>query len=73
MAYKKIGSIENTSEIQFNQKLIITGSISSVGWMWRIEGVFGHAKSGIVFKDLHGCVHHVDENISLSILQKSIA
>lgn len=70
MAYKTIGAIENISEIPLNQNLIVTGSVSNVGWMWRIEGIFKHTKNGIVFKDTHGCAHLVDENISLSILKK---
>lgn len=73
MEHKTIGAIESISEIPLNHNLIVTGSVSNVGWMWRIEGVFEHAKSGIVFRDIHGCVHHVDENISLSILEKSVA
>lgn len=73
MSYKKVGAIENISEIPFNTNIIVTGSVSGIGWMWRIEGIFKHEKSGIVFRDIHGCVHHVDGNISLSILEKIIA
>lgn len=73
VVYKTIGSIEDISQIPLNQNLIVTGSVSDVGWMWRIEGVFKHTKNGIVFKDIHGCVHHINKNISLTMLEKSIA
>lgn len=73
MSYKKVGVIESISEIPFNKNIIVTGSVGCNDWKWRMEGEFKHKGKGIVFRDVHGCVSHVGETISLNILEKVTA
>ncbi|MFL0365357.1 hypothetical protein ACH0BF_20325 [Pseudobacillus sp. 179-B 2D1 NHS] len=71
MEYKMIGTIDNISEIPFDENLIVTGRIGS-SWRWRMPGVFKKQDNKIIFRNMHEMSTEIDENteIGLNILEK---
>jgi len=72
MGYKKIGTIDDISEIPFNKNVIVSGRVDKTGWMWQMGGVFGKGGDKIVFVDNEiGMAREVkEEEISLNVLEK---
>ena len=71
MAYEKIGTIDDISEIQFNKKIIVSGSVDKTGWMWHMGGMFMRIGNEIVFKNEYGMVTKVEDGkIGLNILRE---
>ncbi len=71
MKYKRIGTIDNISQIPFDKNLIVTGRIGN-GWSWQMPGVFKKQENMIVFRNEHEMSTVIDKNteISLNILEK---
>lgn len=71
MMYKKIGTIDNLSEILFNKKLIVTGTIGN-GWLYQMPGVFKKIGNKIVFRNDNDMSTEIDEKtcISLNVLER---
>ncbi|MCO7175542.1 hypothetical protein ACFP7A_00885 [Sporolactobacillus kofuensis] len=71
MAYKKIGTIDNISQIPFNKNLIVTGRMGN-GWSWHMPGVFKKQGNKIVFRNVHEMSTEIDKNtiIGLNILEE---
>ncbi|MED3779377.1 hypothetical protein P4560_02270 [Heyndrickxia sporothermodurans] len=71
MEYKKVGTIDNISEIPFDKNIIVTGRIG-IGWSWQMPGVFRQKENKIFFRNEHEMSTVIDENtvISLNILEK---
>lgn len=72
MVYKRIGTIDNISQIPFNKNLIVTGRIGN-GWSWQMPGVFKKQENKIVFRNEYEMSTEIDENtvISLNVLEKN--
>lgn len=71
MAYEKIGVIEDESEIQFDEHIIVNGRVDRAGWMWHMGGVFKRKGNEIVFENEHGMNTKVEcGEISLTVLKK---
>ena len=72
MAYKKVGVIENISDIQFNKDIVVNGSVDKTGWMWHMEGKFEKRGDKIVFVDnVIGLAREVKEGeIGLTALKE---
>ncbi len=72
MGYKKIGTIDDISELPFNKNVIVSGRVDKTGWMWQMGGVFGKRGDKIVFIDnVIGMAREVKEGeIGLNILEK---
>lgn len=71
MTYKRIGTIDNISQIPFDKDLILTGRIGN-GWSHQMPGVFKKQGNKIVFRNVYEMSTVIDENtdISLNILEK---
>lgn len=71
MMYKKIGTIDNISEIPFNKKLIVTGKVDKIGWMWQMGGMFIKIGNEIIFRNEYDMTTKVEDGeIGLNILEK---
>lgn len=71
MKYRKIGTLDNISEIPFNRNIIVSGRVDKTGWMWQMGGTFKKEKNQIIFKNDYGMTTKVEEKeISLNVLEK---
>lgn len=72
MTYQKIGTIDSISEIEFDKKIIVSGHVNKIGWMWRMPGIFKQQGKEIFFENEHGMKSKVVEGeIGLNILRTS--
>lgn len=71
MEYKRVGTIDNISQIPFDKNIIVTGIIGN-GWSWKMPGVFKKQGNKIIFRNMHGMSTEIDENteIGLNILEE---
>ena len=71
MAYEKIGTIKDISEIEFDKNIIVNGSVNKIGWMWHMGGMFKKKGNEIILKNEHGMVTKVvNGDVGLTILRK---
>lgn len=71
MAYEKIGTIEDVSDIKFDKHIIVNGRVDKRGWMWHMGGMFKKRRNEIVFENDYGMTTKVEcEKLGLTILRE---
>ena len=72
MMYRKIGEINNFSDIPWGKEIIITGSTGNESWVSRMKGVFKKDSNGYRFENEFGMSTHFEPSsfISLNVLEK---
>lgn len=71
MAYKKIGIIDNITEIPLNKNIIVSGHVDGIGWMWHMGGIFKKKGNEVIFQNEYGMSTKVQNGkIGLNILRK---